>query len=284
MLRMTVARYPQYRDHERQRIQTNDTMMGLLAGSKLASQTLRLTEGSGLVLSQIFSRVEHIERFNLRTDKAREILDDAENLLGILAVPQVIGLQEDLLKGMLLLLATTPAEIKQSEDVKAAFVHDRFESVAGPTFTAESVELFHLVRVARNTHIHAGGRADTKLINRYKKTSPEALAVWEHITGGSLPEYSKHDNVKLGLLELIGILALSKRLSEEANVALQSALPATAWCDLVVEDWLATKRTGNEKQVLRQLLGFARHGYAVLGLSDDDLLQAMDRARQYAKQ
>lgn len=101
---MKEVKYRQYRDYLQQRISTNDTMMGLLVGSKLASQTLTLTTGSRLRLKDIFPKVPHIERLNLTTEKAQDVLDNAEHLLGVLAVPQIMALHEDLMVGMLGLL------------------------------------------------------------------------------------------------------------------------------------------------------------------------------------
>ncbi|MBO0923228.1 hypothetical protein J1G44_01865 [Cellulomonas sp. zg-ZUI199] len=274
-----LVKYPHYRDHEQQRIQTNDTMMGLLAGSRLASQTLSLTEGSQLVLSQIFPGVPHIERFNLRTDRAREILDDAENLLGILAVPQVLALHEDLLREMLTLLAADDPQWSNIDDnAKAANVHAKLSSATGVAFTPESIEIFHLVRVARNAHIHSGGRANQTLLNRISSVSPAAFAVWEEITGTAFPPYELGQPVALGLSELIGILAVTKRLAEEANVALQAALSRVGWADIIVTDWSRFAKAGNPGQKLRQVVGVARRYYAPLCLTEDELAAAMTRA------
>jgi hypothetical protein len=276
---MVIVKYPQYVEHERQRVQTNDTVMGLLAGSKLASQVLRLTEGSELVLSQIFPRVEHINRFNLRTGKARAVLDDAEHLLGILAVPQVIALHEDLLRGMLYLIADVNPSIEPvADEAKAATVHQSLEGAASFSFNQNSVELFHLIRVARNTLIHSGGRADRRLVNRLGRTSPQSLIVWQTITRETFPQYVEGDLVALGLTELIGILAVAKRLAEEANVALQRALPAAKWADIIVADWKTHARPGNPQQRLRQVAGLARRNYAALALTVPDLEAAMRRA------
>lgn len=274
-----LVKYPQYRDHEQQRIQTNDTMMGLLAASKLASQTLSLTEGSQLVLSQIFPGVPHIERFNLRTDRARAVLNDAENLLGILAVPQVIALHEDLLRGTFKLLAGDDPRWKDlDKHAKAATVHATLSSETGVAFTAESIELFHLVRVARNTHIHSGGRAGQTLLNKISNVSPAALESWERITGTTFPQYLLGQPVALGLSELIGILAITKRLAEEANMALQATLSRVGWADIAVRDWARVAKAGNPTQQLRQVVGVTRRYYAPIDLAEDELSAAMARA------
>lgn len=277
---MATVRYEQWRDHERQRVQTNDTVMGLLAGSKLAAQTLGLTAGSSLTLSDIFPRVEHIQRFNLRADRAREVLDDAEDLLGILAVPQILALHEDLLRGMgelLVLEGRMPASV--ASGLKAANVHESIEASISPArFTRESVELFHLTRVARNTYIHSGGRANATLLTRSAGLSSAAHTLWRDITNESVPTYALGDTVRLGLTELIAALAVTKRLAEEANVMLQSAVARPRWADMLVAEWLPARKPGNRSQWIRKLRGLGRMNYAPLGLSDGDLDAALIRA------
>ncbi|NKY38136.1 hypothetical protein [Cellulomonas septica] len=272
---MAIVKYPRYRQYEGQRIQTNDTVMGLLAGSALASRTLGLTSGSDLVLSQIFPQIPHIERFNLKTATAQSVLDNAEPLLGILAVPQVLAIHEDLLRSMLELLAEAEPRFKPLLDNFKTFnAHERIESATGAALSTESVALFHLVRVARNTHIHSGGRADTALVNRIEATEPGVMATWQSITRTPFPAYRLGDPVTLGLAELIGILALTKRLAEEANVALQTALPRSVWATIVVRDWASEGHRGNRDQEPRALVGYARHNYGPLQLTPAELEEA----------
>jgi hypothetical protein len=278
---VAVVKYAHWREHEIQRVQTNDTVMGLLAGSKLAAQVLNLTAGSTLALSQIFPSVEHIERFNLRAERARQVLEEAENLLGILAVPQIIALHEDLFQGMSqLLVAEGLMTTEQAESIKAANMHSVFESAAAPPrrFTPVSVELFHLIRVARNAHVHSGGRANSALLNRVQNVSTNALSAWRRITGESFSQYSPGAYVRLGLVELIGTLAVTQRLAEEANVMLQSAIPTSRWADMLIEDWAPNRKPGNRKQWLRKILGLARMNYGPVGFVAQDIEEALDRA------
>lgn len=275
---MGIVNYLAYREHNRLRVQTNDTMMGLLAGSKIAAQTLNLTSGSELRLREIFPRVEHIRRFNLKTEKAQEVLEKAEYFLGILAVPQVIALQEDVMVGMLMLLEQyVPGTGNLARGAKAANVHERFQESTGQNFTQESLELFHLLRVARNTHIHSGGKASSTLLNKISETTPQSYEVWNTITKTNFPTYQLDEEVTLGLAELIGTLAITKRLSEEANIILQRELPKNVWADIAVNDWMKTRRPGNPSQLKRQLLSLVRRHYAPLGLTEPELEAAQAR-------
>ncbi|MFJ7751831.1 hypothetical protein ACIQXM_17980 [Arthrobacter sp. NPDC097144] len=271
--------YLAYREHQRQRVQTNDTMMGLLAGSKLASQTLMLTEGSKLLMSEIFPGVEHIRRFNLTTEKAREVLEDAEELLGVLAVPQVMALQEHLLVGMLeILQGNVPGVGNLVSGAKAANVHEKFESATGSSFTPETLSLFHLIRTARNTHIHSGGKANKALVDAASTAEPPTREVWTLVTKTAFPTYGLGDKVALNLPELIGILAITKRLAEEANSILQQTLPRSTWADIAVADWLETRGLGNKDQQNKQLYGQTRMYYGPLKLTVQDLEAAKARA------
>lgn len=276
---MGIVHYRQYREQQRQRVQTNDTVMGLLAGSKLASQTLMLTAGSKLLMSDIFPGVEHVRRFNLTTGKAREVLEDAEELLGVLAVPQVMALQEDLMVGMLELLEKHLAGLGNiSDGAKAAIVHEKFESATGENFTPESLSLFHLIRKARNTHIHSGGKANPALVNATNAADNQTLQTWNTITKTTFRSYQLGDKVELGLSELIGILAITKRLAEEANSILQKVLPRDAWADIAVADWLESRRPGDKNQQNKQLRGLAKFQYGPVNLSELDLEAAKARA------
>jgi hypothetical protein len=274
---MTIVKYRRYRDYEHQRITTNDTMMGLLAGSKLASQTLMLTAGSRLLLSEIFPSVPHIKRFNLNTETAQNVLNNAEDLLGILAVPQVLALHEDLIKDMLKLLKQNGASISLG-DIGMSNIHDKFEDATDTSFPPATVELSQLVRMARNEHIHNGGKARPVLVDAIAATDPATLQVWEGITGTPFHTYQPNDPVHMGLSELIGILALTKHLAEEANQILQRALPTSAWADLAVQDWLVEGKPGNPIQRFKRLQGVAKFYYKAISLSDDDLQAAQSRA------
>ncbi|MCT2297289.1 hypothetical protein M3F57_14365 [Brachybacterium muris] len=276
---MRIVRHLKYREYEEQRIKTNDTVMGLLAGSKLASQTLRLTEGSDFLMGDIFPSIEHVRRFNLTTEKAREVLEGAEGLLGVLAVPQVMALHEEIMVSILAELAKSRGESNSLwRDAKSANVHERIQTLTGRNFTPESLELFHLVRVARNAHIHRGGKADSGLVTTIASCSADALKLWNRITKSSFPAYQSGDTVELRLPELIGILAITKRLAEEANKILQEVLPKSAWADIAIADWRSTRTGGNEHQQDRQLRGLVKMYYSHLNLDETELNAAKIRA------
>lgn len=276
---MAEVNYKQYRDYQRQRIETNDTVMGLLVGSKLASQTLTLTSGSTMRLQDIFPKVPHVQRFNLTTEKARAVLSDAEHLLGVLAVPQVLALHEDLIASMLILIEQSDSSLSRlTHGLNMSNCHTKFENATNRTFTTEVVELFNLVRLARNEHIHNSGVVRQTFADAIAQCSASGVAEWRNITGSDFFVYNVGDSVRLGLAELIGALAITKRLAVEANKALQQVIPKWLWSDLVVQDWQDPWVAGNSEQQVKRLRGIARTYYSAVSLSAADLSAAQQRA------
>lgn len=273
---MPVVAYLEFRAYERQRIQTNNAMMGLLAGSKLASQLLALTEGAERPLSEIFPSIDHIERFNLRSDVARDVLNDAEDLLGILAVPQVLAIHEHLFREMLEL--AVPSNSSVLVNLGMSNIHERFATTVSVAFPFDALELFHYLRVARNSHIHTGGFATNVLANRSAGLSQGAELLWNAVSGNPLRRYQLGDPVHIGISELTAALALTKRLAEVANVGLQSLLSRELWADMLVKDWASEARHGDITQKLRSVKGFAKmHGYPELNFAENELREALDR-------
>ncbi len=74
---MAVVSFPLWVNYEQKRDAANNSLMALLAAAGLAINTLHLTSGSTRLLPEVFPTVRHIERFNLTTDKARELLGEA---------------------------------------------------------------------------------------------------------------------------------------------------------------------------------------------------------------
>src|SRR5699024_5380348 len=263
-------RFKHYRDYLSQRAVINDTVMGLLAGSKLSEQLLSLSEGSTALLGDIYPGIQDINRFNLPVAKAREVLDDAENLLIILAVPQILALHEDLMLEMLGISGS-------SQQTSAAQMHETFEEKTGRRFPSEELALFHLLRLARNEHIHNGGVTRAHFAQEISKLPSEADDTWTQITGEPFPVYKTGRLVSLNVPFLIGTLAVTSRLASIANTHLSHAIPVPRWADLVVQEWSLEKRKGNKNQQLRSIRGLARNFYSDIQITESELVAAFTR-------
>ncbi|MGV1009493.1 MAG: hypothetical protein ACOYBY_12895 [Dermatophilaceae bacterium] len=99
-------------------------MAALLVGSRLAAHTLSLTAGSTATLGQLFPAVDHIERFDMRSDVARDFLNNADHHIASVAVPYALATHEDFVKEMLALLkAEGRTLITHGKRVKAWNMH-----------------------------------------------------------------------------------------------------------------------------------------------------------------
>lgn len=277
---MPDIRFPQYRDYFAQRTEANKAIMAFLAGSQIARHTLTLTAGSDLLLPQVFPNVPHIGRFSLKTDFAIEVLSEAENHMGAMALPYIFAIHEDFMTSGALELAFRAGLVSRSQikDSRPSDMHELFDSAVGGCFAPASLELFHLLRLMRNSSIHAGRRASQDLETRSQNPTQEAVNLWRVITGSDYPTLSAGAEVVLSHAVIIAGLAITKRLARDTNLGLANALPRDLWADIVVEDALSSiGHLGNDARMRRRLVGFARWDYRSLALTEDELMRAVRR-------
>lgn len=278
---MPDLRFPQYRDYFTQRTEANKAIMAFLAGSQIARHTLTLTAGSDLLLPQVFPNVPHIGRFSLKTDFAIEVLSEAENHMGAMALPYIFAIHEDFMTSGALELVFRAGLVKRSQikDSRSGDMHELFDSSVGGCFAPASLEVFHLLRLMRNSSIHAGGRASQDLETRSQNPTQEAMDLWRVITDNNYPNLTAGAPVVLSHAVTIAGLAITKRLARDTNLGLAKALPRDLWADIVVEDALSSiGHLGDDTRTRRRLVGFARWDYESLALTEDELMRAFRRA------
>ncbi|WP_141858158.1 hypothetical protein [Kribbella jejuensis] len=268
--------FAEYRAFEVQRQEASNAMMGLLAGAQLASHLLQLTAGSDTLLPEVFPRVPHIRRFNLRTEAALSILQSADTHLGAMSVPYALALHEDFLKTCVGLLIRDGKAPSNAANAVLAQLHDVIETATCKTFDPDSIIQIDTLRLMRNATIHSGGRAHQPLVDRVALWTPTAEKGWMRIAKKSLAGIAVGDRVEFGHAELILTLAVTKSLGRQTNVILRDSLSRSLWANLVIEDVLA-EEPGilNRHQLERKAAGKARRYYAGLGLTDSELSAAM---------
>lgn len=266
---------------EQRRVDAGNAIWAILAGAKMASNTLALTEGSQRTLGEIFPSVEHIKRFNLRSDHARGLLNRAEEDMCTMAMSYAIALHEDFVKtclGWLVPLGLlTPS---QYAGAKSFNVHEKLAAATDVAMNPDSLELFHVTRLIRNCHIHAGGRGSGELERRTKALSPARRSIWEQLTGESFTEIAEGDKASVGVGGLIATLAVGKRLSYDVNLALQSAIPRDHWADMAAGEYFALgAKTPRHGTALRSVTGYVRGRYDALAFTESELQAAIDRLK-----
>ncbi|MFJ8152512.1 hypothetical protein [Streptomyces sp. NPDC094468] len=277
---MGIVHFLAYRNYEKSRVEANNAMMAMLAGSRLAEHMLGLASGSERMLPEIFPAVEHIGRMNLRVDSARRLLADAESHLSAMAVPYALALHEDYVTICLKLLQR--ARLINSQGVKSASpktMHQKFEAAADYSLSSVSVEQFDFLRLLRNAIIHAGGLPSADLLTISRTLSTASVENWEQLTGippSALVEPGRP--VILNQSELVAALAITKSLAEQLNEGLQKALPRDIWADLLCDDFRTElSKYTHEHQRTRKLPGYARKNYGAIGFTSEEIKKATQR-------
>ncbi|MFF7375945.1 hypothetical protein [Streptomyces paradoxus] len=273
---MAELLYPDYRTYSETRTVVNNAMMALLAGSRLAGHTLQLTSGSERTLSELFPAVEHIKRFNLRSDVARSLLQNADHHLTSVALPYALATHEDFVMSSINLLRSEGATIQTGgKQIKAWNMHTVLFNSAGHSIPAEWLESFDLLREMRNCTIHAGGKVQPRLTDHIAAMGSASIAGWQRLNGQAPSDVVKSGRVELIAEHIFTAFAVTKRLGREINRALTTALPKASWARIAVEDYQkTTSKTKNSSSWRRSLLGYARLNYTPAQLGEADLEQA----------
>ncbi|MDI3424151.1 hypothetical protein [Streptomyces luteolus] len=158
-------------------------------------------------------------------------------------------------------------------------MHQKFETAAGYSLSAVSVEQFDLLRLLRNSIVHAGGLPSADLLSVSRALSAASAKNWENLTGAAPSALVAAGRpVDLNQGELVAALAITKSLAEQLNEGLQNALPREVWADLLCEDFRAElSKYTHEHQRARKLPGYARKHFRVIGLTVDEIKKATQR-------
>lgn len=262
---MREIKYPKYKKFVDQRVEANNAMMALLAGSQLALHTLQLTEGSTQTLKNVFPAVNHIERFDLRTSDARELLGDVEYHLSSVAVPYALATHEAYVMDLLKDLKNWGYSIPSGK-TDASNMHEKVFQALGASLPTVELETFHLLRLTRNGIIHRQGEAPPSLLQKISTLSTDATQRWENRNQGNLPStlVSSSGRLHLSAETAFTAFASSKELGRKINQALGSHLSDEIWVKIIVEGFgKESSRTKNSAQWKSGLIGYMNFNYGL---------------------
>lgn len=267
--------YPAYRDYYASRVEVNDAMAALLAGSRLAAHTLSLTAGSTATLGQLFPAVPHIDRFNLRSDAARALLDNADHHIASVAVPYALATHEDFVMAMLDFLKDEGRTlIRHGKPIKAWNMHAVLFETCGAAELEDWTQTFHVLREMRNCITHAGGEVDDKLRDAIADMGADARKGWAQINEGLAPEAIESPEGQLVLTaeHVFTAFAVTKRLGREINAVLGSEFDGETWARVAIADYNAiTSKVKNSSGWRRSLIGYVRQFYGQANINEADL-------------
>ena len=243
--------YPEYSEFDQRRIEANNAIVGLLAGSRLATNALQLSQGSQVPLSEMFPAVTHVERFNLVVEDARNILLDAERHLANLAIPYAQSLQEDHLQRTIKVLQDHGLDLSHPEGaptnrLNASNLHEIFfhtcdVHVGRATSDVDSrssmLEIFHLLRRIRNANTHSGGRVSSSIQNDMDSLSEDALSHWKKINQGKTPQDIQGNDGKISLTaeHIFTEFSVIKQLGRLAQRSFIEVMPEEYFAKVSIE-------------------------------------------------
>lgn len=279
--------FPEYRRYESTRQEANNAMMALLAGSQLAAHTLQLTNGSTRLLPEIFPAVEHVSYFNLRTDAATQLLLDTGHHLGAVAVPYALAVHEDFVMTALDLLtahghvrrAPGQSSVTRNNRVSAWNMHEALWMTLGQSApqhgALDCLEHFHLLRLMRNTQIHAGGSISTDLRSHAQSMSQSAEGSWLRIGRRTPASVVAGAQLRFTTFDIFAAFATTKALGRAINSLLRDSLTPNQWAQMCIQDYAAmsSKPRGSD-QWMRCLVGHAAINYSAGGLTERDVVDA----------
>jgi hypothetical protein len=283
------VRYRAYREYESARQTANNAMMALMAGSKLALHVLTLTSGSPQMLPDIFPGVDHLAHFRLRTDAATDLLEDAPQHLGAVSIPYALAIHEDFVKSTVDVAVsvgfTLNAPGKNADHTKnpvdASNMHEAvLETISGSTPLTpreeRDMELFHLLREMRNSHIHGAGLARPRLIKTIASLSADASANWLRIARRDSANIVDSDGrVTFSMYDIFAAFAVTKAMGRHVNNWMRDNVPLDAWATICVNDYAAiSTKARRSNQWLQGLDGFGSQYYKKTGLTLPDLTKA----------
>ena len=275
---MILIRFGKFIEYENQLTEVSNSLMALLAGSKLASHLLILNEGSTKLLPEVFPKVEHIQRFSLTSEKARGILEEAERHLGTMGTPYILALHEDFMNVCINFVRLGIPGLSSDKTVGLSKQHALFQSLTGSSFSADSLNQLDVIRCMRNCIIHNGGRVSQVLIDSIRFLSAKAVSDWNKLADSPIHSMAIGDLLDFGHSEMILTLAITKKLAKEANVILQTAISREVWADLLIQEMIEIdSKFAFKSDALRKVAGLSRHRFGALALSDTELRDALTR-------
>jgi hypothetical protein len=276
---MSEINFERYRAYVSARVDANNAMIALLAGSRLAAHSLQLHAGSPHQLPGLFPTVKDIDRFNLLPGRASELLLDADAHLAAVAIPYALAVYEAFVKDATALLEEEKFPVSQARGaLNAGRMHETFYEAAGLPQPDDVITLFHVLRTIRNAQIHHAGSTTPELIAVVKGLTKGQRQRWELLTMGNLDEMFDESRLKLTVGHLIAAFAITKEAARRVNEALAIKLSRETWAIMSVKDYAsAAKHPRNSRQWKKGLVGFARFNYlGSLKLSESELRAASE--------
>ncbi|MBW8027123.1 hypothetical protein [Clavibacter michiganensis] len=260
---MHEVAFRRYREFVDARVAANNSMIALLAGSRLASHSMQLHAGSPHYLSGLFPRVRDIERFNLSPDMATQLLDDADEHLSAVAIPYALAVYEAFVIDAIAILTRDGHNIDESRGSRSAGrMHTTFYAGAGAMEPVEVTRLFHVLRCMRNAQIHRGGLVTDELRTALEALQEGERSRWEQLTMMPLADQFQGPQIQFHIGHLVASFAITKEAARRINEVLRTHVSRATWALMAAEDYdTESSYPQNSTNWRRAFVGFCRYNY-----------------------
>lgn len=260
---MSEINFRRYREYVSARVGANNAMIALLAGSRLAAHNLQLHSGSPYQLPGLFPAVADIDRFNLLPDQASALLLNADSHLSAVAIPYALAVYEAFVKDAAELLKRDGIAITIDRKTMAAgAMHNTFYKAAGVPQPLRIVNLFHVLRAARNAQIHNAGVLTSEVTQTIANLTADQQSRWEKLTMAPIGAMINGDHLEFTIGHLVAAFAVTKEAARHINATLGTVLSRKLWAELAIEDYLPTAtHPRNSLNWRKSLVGYTRFNY-----------------------
>ena len=210
----------------------------------------------------------------MRSDVARDDLNNAGHHIASVAVPYALLTHEDFLMGMLDFLTIEGRTlVRNGNRVRAWNMHTVLFDTCSETEPQEWMQSFHVLREMRNCITHEGGGVSQPLLDAIANMGPAARVGWQRLNDNLPPEQIEQDGrLVLTAEHVFTAFAVTKRLGRAINAVLGREFDTLTWAREAVRDFASvTSKVKNPSGWRRSLIGYARQNYSAAAIPEAHL-------------
>lgn len=267
------------------RTHVNQSIAALLFAQRMARHEIETMRPhlKTLLIREIYP--EHVagRNFNYTLSAASEQLAHADDFLFDVGLVSCQPLYETYLKSVCDLVSVSAGVPCNAGDIPR---RHRWLTNRGLDLTGPQLELFDLLRMARNKHVHEGGASTTALENARGSLSDDALSTWKRAAKRGFPAMPAGETIPSGSFNPVATVYAIGNMGVKLNNALVASEIVTrdVWADIAVADYRADAPGGwatNRDGRISKVRGYGDFyfGAALPWITDQTLIgRAVDRA------
>ena len=277
MKSFVTVKHRAYREFIKGRAAANDAGQAIVLAMRVLSADMQKLPADEKFLPDYYPAIHEIERLNVTPQRALAILANAESYYASMSIPFYVAiLNTYVVESAKILKKDGKLGRGNLEEQSFGKLLGRLRNEAGVVWSADEEALLRLVCLVRNRIIHYGGIVGNALVSHWRLAPASAKNRWRRAAGRGFTLVAG-EQLLLGTPEVQATLAVTHAIARATNRELVRLVSSGSWSRMVVEDWQeeASGNVQDHAAALRKLVTFNRAYYADLGLSKDDLDEAL---------